>query len=158
MSHATGSLITIDNQIDVTTGTVKLRAEFANKDNKLFPNEFVNAKLLVRELNNVDLAPDPAIQRNNDVAYVYVVQPNGTVKSQNIKIVTDDGARSAITGVDAGTVVVTDGFDKLQDGTKVVIKPPVAPPSGLKSRTSNQNSPQAGAASKGAANLQLNHR
>ncbi len=136
---AKGTLLTIDNQIDATTGTVKLRAEFANRDNKLFPNEFVNARLLVRQLSNVNLIPDAAIQRNNDVAYVYVVQPDSTVKSQNVKIQTNDGTTSAVTGVEQGAVVVTDGFDKLQDGTKVAVKAPAAQPSPTKAQQANQS-------------------
>jgi membrane fusion protein, multidrug efflux system len=120
---AEGMLLTVDNQIDITTGTVKVRATFPNQDNRLFPNEFVNAKLLVRTLNDANLIPTAAIQRNNDVAYVYVVDTTkSTVQSKDIKIATNDGNTAAVTGIEPGDTVVTDGFDKLQDGTKVMIR------------------------------------
>ncbi len=124
---AQGTVLTVDNQIDVTTGTVRVRAIFANKDYRLFPNEFVNAKLLVRTLQNVTLIPTGTIQRNNDVAFVYVVQANKTVQSRNIKITATTGNTAAVTGVNAGESLVTDGFDKLQDGVKVVIRPATVP-------------------------------
>ncbi len=124
---AQGTLLTIDNLVDPTTGTVKVRAIFPNKDYKLFPNEFVNAKLLVRTLMGVDVIPNAAIQRNNDLAFVYVVSGNQTVQSRNIKVGTTDGNQSAVTGVKPGEVVVTDGFDKLQDGGKVVVRKPGQP-------------------------------
>jgi len=121
-----GTVLTVDNQIDTTTGTVKVRAIFSNKDYKLFPNEFVNARLLVKTLNNVNLIPTAAIQRNNDVAFVYVVKPDKTVQSRNINITATDGNTAAATGVAAGETMVIDGFDKLQDGVKVSIRKPVA--------------------------------
>jgi membrane fusion protein, multidrug efflux system len=119
---AQGTLLTIDNLVDSSTGTVKVRAIFPNRDYKLFPNEFVNARLLVRTLMGVNIVPNAAIQRNNDVAFVYVVSGNQTVQSRNIKVGTTDGNQSAVTGVKPGEVVVTDGFDKLQDGTKVMVR------------------------------------
>ena len=119
---AQGTILTVDNQVDTTTGTVRVRAIFANKDYKLFPNEFVNAKLLVRTLTGVNIIPNAAIQRNNDVSFVYVVQPDKTVQSRNITAATTDGNQSAVTGVTPGETVVTDGFDKLQDGTKVSLR------------------------------------
>ncbi|HTU48735.1 MAG TPA: MdtA/MuxA family multidrug efflux RND transporter periplasmic adaptor subunit [Bryobacteraceae bacterium] len=127
---AQGTVLTLDNQIDTSTGTVRVRAMFANKDNKLFPNEFVNAKLLVRTLMGVNLIPSAAIQRNNEISFVYVVNSNKTVQSRNITVATSDGNKAAVTGVDPGETVVTDGFDKLQEGAKVVIRKPVsqAPP------------------------------
>jgi multidrug efflux system membrane fusion protein len=127
---ASGTLLTIDNQINVATGTVRARASFANTRNELFPNQFVNARLLVKTLSQVDLVPNAAIQRNGDAAFVYIVQADGTVKTVDIKIQTTDGKQSAVTGVEPGQQLVTDGFDKLQNGTKVTIKPaPVSPPS-----------------------------
>jgi multidrug efflux system membrane fusion protein len=125
---ATGTLLTIDNQINVATGTVRARAAFPNTHNELFPNQFVNARLLVKTLTDVDLVPNAAIQRNGDAAFVYVVQADGTVKSADIKIQTTDGNLSAATGVEPGQLLVTDGFDKLQNGTKVSIKPARANP------------------------------
>lgn len=120
---AAGSLITVDNQVNTTTGTVRARATFANSKNELFPNQFVNARLLVKTLTDVNLIPQGAVQRNNDVAFVYVVQGDSTVKSQNIKILATEGETSAVTGVNAGDRLVTDGFDKLQSGSKVSLKP-----------------------------------
>jgi membrane fusion protein, multidrug efflux system len=122
---AQGTLLTLDNQIDTSTGTVRARASFPNRDNKLFPNEFVNAKLLVRTLMGVNLIPMAAIQRNNDISFVYIVNTNKTVQSRNINVATSDGTNAAVTGVNPGDTVVTDGFDKLQDGSKVVIRKPV---------------------------------
>ena len=126
---ARGTLYALDSQIDPTTGTVRARATFANRDNKLFPNEFVNARLLIRTLMGVNIVPNAAIQRNNDVAYVYVIDPaKKTVQSYDVKVATTDGINSAVTGVAPGQTLVTDGFDKLQDGSKVVIRQ--APPTG----------------------------
>ncbi len=120
---AQGTVLTLDNQIDTATGTVKVRATFANRDYALFPNEFVNAKLLVRTLDGVNLIPTAAIQRNNEVAFVYVVDlTKKTVQSRNINVAVTDGNTSAVTGVGPGETLVTDGFDKLQDGTKIVIR------------------------------------
>jgi membrane fusion protein, multidrug efflux system len=122
---AQGALLTLDNQIDTTTGTVKVKANFANNDFRLFPNEFVNAKLLVKTLVGVNLIPIAAIQRNNDVAFVYVIdESNNTVKSRNVTIAATDGAAAAVTGVTTGEMLVTDGFDKLQDGVKITIRAP----------------------------------
>lgn len=120
---AQGTVLTVDNSIDPTTGTVKVRASFANKDGRLFPNEFVNARLLVKTLNQVNLISTAAIQRNSDEAYVYVVSPDSTVKSQKITIATTDVSTAAVTGVQAGDRLVIDGFDRLQDGVKVSARP-----------------------------------
>lgn len=120
---AEGTVLTIDNTIDPTTGTVKVRAAFVNKDGRLFPNEFVNARLLVKTLNGMNLIPTAAIQRNNDEAYVYVVGANSAVQSHKITVATTDGTTAAVTGVAPGDRLVVDGFDRLQDGTKVAIRP-----------------------------------
>jgi multidrug efflux system membrane fusion protein len=117
---ATGTLITIDNQVNTTTGTVRARATFPNTHNELFPSQFVNARLLVKTLTQVDLVPQAAIQRNNDVAFVYVEQPDSTVQSVNVTILATEAETSAITGVKVGDQLVTDGFDKLQNGSKIV--------------------------------------
>lgn len=157
-----GTLLTIDNQIDTTTGTVRVRATFANRDLKLFPNEFVNARLLVRTLNSVNLIPTAAIQRNNDVAFVYVVDSAAKiVHSRDIKIATTDGETAAVTGVTSGEALVTDGFDKLNDGTKVSIKKtpasaPVPPNAEDTTPGSNESGAQAGPTAQGAATMQLN--
>ncbi len=123
---ADGTLITVDNQVNTTTGTVRGRATFPNAHNELFPNQFVNARLLVKTLTHVNLVPQAAIQRNNDVAFVYVVQSDGTVKSQNVKILASEGEVSAVTDVQPNEQVVTDGFDKLQAGSKVTVRTPGA--------------------------------
>jgi len=119
---AQGALITVDNQINPTTGTVRARATFPNAHNELFPNQFVNARLLVKTLSKVNLAPSSAIQRNNDATFAYVVAADGTAQSRNVKIVATEGDVVAVTGVNPGEMVVTDGFDKLQNGSKVVVK------------------------------------
>jgi multidrug efflux system membrane fusion protein len=117
---AAGALLTVDNQVNTTTGTVRARATFANSHNELFPNQFVNARLLVKTLTQAMLVPQAAIQHNGDTAFVYVVQRDGTVKSTNIKILASEGQTSAVSGVSANQQLVTDGFDKLQNGSKVV--------------------------------------
>lgn len=120
---AQGKLLTLDNQIDTTTGTVRVRATFPNPDFELFPNEFVNARLLVKTLRGVPVIPTAAIQRNNEQAFVYVVDPSTRkVQARNITIAAADGDRSAVTGVAPGDMLVTDGFDQLEDGSLVNIK------------------------------------
>ncbi len=119
---AQGTVLTIDNQVDTNTGTVRVRATFANRDLRLFPNQFVNARLLVTTLMGVNIIPNAAMQRNNETSFVYVVTANKTVQSRNVKIATTDGTNSAVTGVSPGDLLVTDGFDKLQDGTKIVVR------------------------------------
>jgi multidrug efflux system membrane fusion protein len=123
---ADGTLLTVDNQVNVTTGTVRARATFANTKNELFPSQFVNARLLLKTLTDVNLIPQAAIQRNNDVAFVYVRQSDSTVQSKNIKILATEGETSAVTGVNPGDQLVTDGFDKLQNGSKIVARKPAA--------------------------------
>ena len=118
----TGTLLTVDNQVNTTTGTVRARATFPNTRNELFPNQFVNARLLLKTLTHVNLVPQAAIQHNNEIDFVYVVQARGTVQSRNVKILATEGETSAVTGVDPGDELVTDGFDRLQNGSKVVIR------------------------------------
>jgi len=124
---AQGTVITIDNQVDPTTGTVRVRALFPNRNYKLFPNEFVNARLLVRTLKNVILVPNAAIQRTPDTAYVYLVKPNHTVQSCNVNVTASNSEVSAVTGIHDGDTLVIDGFDRLQDGAQVSIRPEAAP-------------------------------
>jgi multidrug efflux system membrane fusion protein len=122
---ASGKLLTFDNQIDTTTGTVKLRALFANKDNSLFPNQFVNTKLLVNTLQGVTLIPTSAIQHNGQTAFVYVIQ-NDTAQIRNIKPGVAEGGQTAVEGINPGDVVANSSFDKLQNGSKIVVsKQPV---------------------------------
>lgn len=118
-----GTLLTLDNQIDVTSATVRGRATFANKKSELFPNEFVNVSVLVKTLMGVNLIPTAAIQRNNDVAFVYVVDTaKSTVHSRNIQVATINGNTAAVTGVVPGETLVTDGFDRLVDNGKVAVR------------------------------------
>jgi multidrug efflux system membrane fusion protein len=121
---SSGSLLTFDNQIDTTTGTIKLKAIFPNMDQALFPNQFVNARLLVDMQRGVILIPTAAIQRNGQGAFVYVVQPNQTVAMQTVSVGTTDGNVTAVEGVKAGDTIAIDGFDKLQGGVKVVVRKP----------------------------------
>jgi membrane fusion protein, multidrug efflux system len=117
---ARGSLTTLDNQIDTTTGTLKLRATFDNQDNALFPNQFINARLLVEEKRGVTLAPTAAIQRNSQSTYVYVVKPDSTVTVRTLSVGVTEGDDSEITsGLTPGEVIVMTGVDKLQEGSKV---------------------------------------
>jgi multidrug efflux system membrane fusion protein len=116
---ASGTLLTVDNQIDTSTGTVKLRAIFSNGEFTLFPNQFVNARLLVDMLHDVILLPSPAVQRNAQGAYVYVISPDQKASIRQVKDGTTDGAMTEVEGVKAEEIVATDGFDKLQDGVKV---------------------------------------
>src|SRR6202453_4144678 len=111
---ATGRLLTIDNQVDTTTGPIRFRAEFDNHDLTLYPNQFVNARLLVNTLHNAMLVPSAAVQRNGVQAFVYKVNSNNTVSIQNIVEKTTDGNVSAIDNVNAGDTVSLTGFDKLQ--------------------------------------------
>ena len=120
---ATGSLLSIDNQIDPTTGTVKLKAIFANTDGALFPNQFVNASILVDTLRNVTLVPNAAIQHSPQSAFVYVVKPDQTVEARNVEVRLTQGDETAVaSGLKPAEIVVTDGVDKLQPGTKVAVR------------------------------------
>jgi multidrug efflux system membrane fusion protein len=122
---AGGSLLTLDNQIDTTTGTVKARASFDNRDNALFPNEFVNARLLVNTLQGATIIPSSAIQHNGTAAFVYVIQDN-TAHQLPVKPGVSEGNNTEVEGVAPGDVVADSSFDKLQDKAKVVIsKEPV---------------------------------
>jgi len=118
-----GKLTSLDNQIDTTTGTVKFRATFPNKDLTLFPNQFVNARLLLKTLQNVTLVPTVAVQHNGTAAFLYLVKsdPKGgdTVAVQNVDVIGSDDTNSAVTDVAPNTTVATSGFDRLEAGAKV---------------------------------------
>jgi multidrug efflux system membrane fusion protein len=117
---AQGSLTTLDNQVDPTTGTLKLRATFQNPKGTLYPNQFVNAKLLVQEKRGVTLVPTAAVQRNSQATYVYVVNADSKVEVRPIVIGTSEGTDSEVaSGLAPGEVVVMTGVDKLQAGSKV---------------------------------------
>jgi multidrug efflux system membrane fusion protein len=116
---ADGRLLTTDNQIDPTTGTIKIRAEFANRDHTLFPNQFVNIRLLLDTLREAKAVPVAAIQRGDKGSFVYRLDPSGTVAMLPVTPGAVDGDWVAVTGnIRAGDKVVTDGVDKLRDGAK----------------------------------------
>jgi multidrug efflux system membrane fusion protein len=117
---ATGTLLTLDNQIDTTTGTVKARASFDNKDLSLYPNEFVNARLLVNTLQGVTLVPTSTIQHNGAVSFVYVIQDN-VAHLRNVQPGVTDGDTTQLTGINPGDVLANTSFDKLQDKSKIVV-------------------------------------
>ncbi len=122
-----GTLAAVDNQVDTSTGMVKLRATYANADGGLFPNEFVNVHLLVNTMQNAVLVPSTAVQSGAPGSYVYVLQPDNTVHVQVVSTGPTDGTNTVITkGVAVGDVVVTDGLDRLAEGMKVQL-PPNAP-------------------------------
>ena len=117
---ARGWLDTVDNQIDPTTATVKLRANFDNRDGALFPNEFVNVRLLAEEKHGVTLIPTAAVQRNSQRTYVFLVKPDSTVTVRTIMLGTSEGDQSEVTsGLAPGDNVVMTGVDRLQEGSKV---------------------------------------
>jgi multidrug efflux system membrane fusion protein len=117
-----GTLTSLDNQVDTTTGTVKFRATFPNKTLSLFPNQFVNARLLVRTLRQVTLVPSAAVQHNGTNAFVYVIQPNNTVSVQQITTLTSNEQVTAAQGVNAGVNLATSGFDRLENGVPVSVR------------------------------------
>ncbi len=120
---ATGSLTTTDNQIDTTTGTFKLRASFANEDGALFPNQFVNVRLLVDTLSGAVVVPTAAVQLGPNGNFAYVVKDDDTVTVRQIKIGPADSGRTAITsGLAVGEKVVIDGADRLREGAKVTVR------------------------------------
>jgi membrane fusion protein, multidrug efflux system len=149
---ATGTLNTTDNQIDVTTGTVKLRAQFANDDESLFPNQFVNVQLLVDTQHDTLIVPTSAIQRGAPGTFVYAVQPDSTVKVAAVKLGPTANDKVAIaSGLEPGDKVVVDGADKLRDGAKVTLASepgaaggPAAAPAGPQAAPAGQQAAPAG--------------
>ena len=123
-----GTLLTLDNQIDTTTGTVKARSLFPNKDNALYPNQFVNTRLLVDTQHNATLIPTSAIQHNGTTAFVYVIQEN-VAHMRDVNAGVTDGDTTAVTGIDPGDVLANSSFDKLQDKAKVAISSKPVPAS-----------------------------
>ena len=152
---ASGKLETIDNQIDITTGTYKLKSVFSNADNALFPNQFVNVHLLVDTKHNLTIVPAAAIQRGPQGTYVYAADTDNTAKIRIVTIAQTTGDSVGLSaGLNSGDRVVIDGLDKLQDGTKINPSPSTganaagrssAPPS------AGQGAPQSGSPSKGRA-------
>ncbi|ABK99809.1 efflux transporter, RND family, MFP subunit [Pelobacter propionicus DSM 2379] len=122
---ATGSLLTLDNQIDPGTGTVKLKAIFTNRDNELFPNQFVNARLLVDVRRDAITVPSAAIQNGPKGTFVYLVKGNRTVELRPVEKGESEGGKTAITrGLAIGEQVVVDGAERLREGSRVQIKQP----------------------------------
>ena len=125
---ATGKLLTIDNQIDPTTGTGKLKAVFSNEESALWPNQFVNVRLLLEVRKNNTVVPTAAIQRGPQGAYIFTVKPDKTAEMRPVNIAFTGGNFTAIgQGINPGEVVVTDGQDKLQAGTHVEIRQGAGP-------------------------------
>lgn len=139
MSHklGEGTLLTVDNQIDTTTGTVKVRATFPNEDNVLFPNEFVNTRMPVGTTQSQILVPTSAVQYNGATSFVYIVQ-NGKAVMTNVKTVESSEGMTSVTGIKAGEVVANSSFEKLQNGSKVTVNAQEVPVS-----PSNSNEPSA---------------
>lgn len=120
---AVGTLSAFDNQVDATTGTFKLRATFANPNGALFPNQFVNVRLLVDTISGAVLAPNAAIQLGANGSFVYVVNADSTVSARQVKTGASDAKNTVIaSGLSAGESVVIDGVDRLRDGAKVSVR------------------------------------
>ena len=132
---ASGTLLTLDNQIDTTTGTVKGRATFDNRDSLLFPNEFVNTRLLVNTLHGATIIPSSAIQHNGAVSFVYVIQDD-TAHMRSVKPGVTEGLNTEVTGINPGDVLADSSFDKLQDKAKIVVSKQPIP-----ANTSGSNAP-----------------
>ena len=126
-----GTLSAVDSQIDPATGTVKLKASFANEHDALFPNQFVNARLKIKVLTNAVLLPAAALQRGPQKTFVYVVGADNRVESRDVTVTMTEGDDAAITsGISAGEVVVTDGVERLQPGASVAVRFEDAAPRG----------------------------
>ena len=120
---ASGELASLDNQIDPATGTVKLKAVFANRAGELFPNQFVNARLLVDVKRDAIIVPSAAIQKNPQGAFAYVLKPDNTVAIRPVTAgITQGGETSVIEGLEVGEQVVVDGAERLREGSKVEVK------------------------------------
>ncbi|PRE66813.1 MdtA/MuxA family multidrug efflux RND transporter periplasmic adaptor subunit [Burkholderia multivorans] len=152
----TGSLETLDNQIDTSTGTVKLRATFDNKEGLLFPNQFVNTRLLVDVIRDATIVPTSAVLTGSIGQFVYIVKPDNTVTVRKVKVGPVDGERTSIVdGVAVGERVVTDGSDRLREGAKISI--PADQPKGA-SGAHGARAASAASAASGAAGRHGGHR
>lgn len=146
----TGSLETLDNQIDTSTGTVKLRATFANATGRLFPNQFVNTRLLIDVIRNATIVPTSAVLTGSIGQFVYVVKPDNTVTVRKVKTGPVDGERTSIvSGVAVGERVVTDGSDRLREGSKISI--PADKPNGASGASGASGTTRASGASRTGA-------
>jgi multidrug efflux system membrane fusion protein len=152
---ARGKVLTIDNQIDTTTGTVKMKAEFTNDDLALFPNQFVNIRMLVTTLHNVTVVPSAAVQRGSQGTFVYLVDAQNVVSVKVVKVGPVNGETTVITdGVVPGDIVVIDGTDRLREGQKVETvsrDTTVAPTGGKRGRQRGGNGAGAGVGAAGGA-------
>ena len=147
----TGSLYAINNQMATSTGTVTLRATFANDDEALFPNEFVNITLLVDTLHGAILVPTPAVQSGAPGDYVYLVKPGNTVSVHKVSLGPNDGKHTVIrSGLAAGDTVVTDGMDRLSDGAKIEVAAAKQATAGGASAAASAAEPASSASSAGA--------
>ena len=134
---ASGTLQTLDNQIDTATGTIKLKALFQNENEPLFPNQFVNARLLVDTHHDVTLVPNSVIQRNAQGAFVYLLKPDNTVALHPVTVGVSDDNVTELSGLEPGAIVAADNFNRLTDGAKVTIRPAGGgPPRGSQRATS----------------------
>ncbi len=122
-----GMLTALDNQVDTTTGTVKFRASFGNQNLALFPNQFVNARLLLQTLQQVTLVPAAAVQYNGTATFLYVVRAGNTVAVQPVNVLASDDQNSAVSGLSAGATVVTSGFERIENGVRVSYSAPSGP-------------------------------
>ena len=120
----TGTLTALDNQVDTTTGTIRFRATFPNSKSTLFPNQFVNARLLLQTLQQVTLVPTAAVQYNGTSTFVYVVKSDNTVAVQAVTTLTSNDADTAVQGLNAGVLVATSGFERIENGVHVSYTPP----------------------------------
>jgi membrane fusion protein, multidrug efflux system len=148
---ASGKLLTLDNQIDTTTGTVKARSIFENKNDALFPNQFVNTRLLVNTLQGVTLVPASAIQQNGQASFVYVIQ-NNVAHLHSVTPGITDGGLTQLDGINPGDVVATSSFDKLQDNTVVAI--PSQTPGQTSGKPSNKGTTKPAAATTSGSSVQ----
>ena len=147
----TGSLYAINNQMATSTGTVTLRATFANDDEALFPNEFVNITLLVDTLHGAILVPTPAVQSGAPGDYVYLVKPGNTVSVHKVTLGPNDGKHTVVlSGLAAGDTVVTDGMDRLSDGAKIEVAAAKQATAGGASAAASAAEPASSASSAGA--------
>jgi membrane fusion protein, multidrug efflux system len=118
---ASGKLLTMDNQVDTSTGTVRLRASFSNRNLRLFPNQFVNAQLLIGTLHDVVLVPSDAVQHNGEISFIYTVV-NGMVEQRPVKELATEALQTAVSGLAGNESVVTSGFERIQPGAKVRVQ------------------------------------
>jgi len=119
---ATGTLLALDSQIAPATGTIGLKAQFDNKDGALFPNQFVNARLLLNTLHGVTLVPTGAVQHSAQSAFVYVVKPDHILEMRPVEVGITEGAKASVMGVAPDEIIATDNFNRLQEGMAVAAR------------------------------------